>query len=321
MAEHRGRYAAFASRLASAGYVVWAHDHRGHGTNVRLGKGHFADGDGWRALVHDTITVTRRLAVEYPSTPVFLFGHSMGSFSGQTLMSERAVDYAGVVLAGSNGPATASHCLAMVLAMFERRFRGRREQSRWLNALLRRTYNRQFQPARAPADWLTRDEREVDAALADALCGIRLTTQSWVDFARGLLALDAPRRFTRVPKSLPILILSGARDPVGQNRRGAARLARGLERSGALDVTLRLYPLAPHELVNETNRDEVTRDVIDCLNARSSHRGVGIDGSSKTREAGCTDISGAFRLDGHAVSPAGVPRAVLSEQVLRGRVT
>jgi len=268
IAEHRGRYARLASHLTAAGYEVWAHDHRGHGVNAPMGKGHFADRDGWQALVADTATVTQRIATDCPATPVILFGHSMGSFIAQTLMTERATDYAGVVLAGSNGRDVGSHCVALVLALIERRLRGAREQSRWINGLLRTSYNRQFRPTRTLADWLSRDEREVDAALADTLCGIGLTTQSWIDFARGLLTLDAPASFRKVPATLPILLISGTRDPVGRNGRGPARLARTLKSSGAQDVTLVLYPEARHELVNEINRDSVTQDLIAWLDAR-----------------------------------------------------
>jgi alpha-beta hydrolase superfamily lysophospholipase len=268
MAEHRGRYARFARRLASAGYEAWAHEHRGHGVNAPMGKGHFADRDGWRALVTDTAAVTQRINAERPATPVVLFGHSMGSFIAQTLMTERAQDYAGIVLAGSNGRDLASHSVAMVLALIERRLRGGRTQSTWMTALLRTSFNRQFRPTRTVADWLSRDEGEIDAVLADTLCGAGLTTQSWVDYAGGLLTLDAPRRFRRVPASLPILLISGTRDPVGRNGRGPARLARALRGSGARDVTVLLYPEARHELLNETNRDRVTQDIIAWLDTR-----------------------------------------------------
>jgi alpha-beta hydrolase superfamily lysophospholipase len=214
------------------------------------------------------------LVAEYPATPMILFGHSMGSFIAQTLMTERAAEYEGIVLAGSNGPDPGPHVVALALALVERRLRGPRQQCRWTNALLRASYNRKFRPARTAADWLSRDEREVDAALADALCGGGLTTQSWVDFAKGLLALDAPGRFRHMPASLPILIIGGTRDPVGGNGRGPNRLARAIKRGGAQDVTLRLYPNARHELVNETNRDEVTRDIIAWLDARTRTRRI-----------------------------------------------
>jgi alpha-beta hydrolase superfamily lysophospholipase len=274
MAEHCGRYARFASRLAAAGYEVWAHDHRGHGANAPMGMGHFADRDGWRALVTDTAAVTQRITAERPATPVILFGHSMGSFIAQTLMTERAKDYAGIVLAGSNGRDLGSHCVALALAFIERRLRGAREQSRWMRALLRTSFNRQFRPTRTVADWLSRDEREVDAALADTLCGVGLTTQSWIDYATGLLTLDAPQRFRRVPASLPILLISGTRDPVGRNGRGPIRLAQVLKSNGVRDVTVLLYPEARHELVNETNRDRVTQDVIAWLDARLLRQSV-----------------------------------------------
>jgi alpha-beta hydrolase superfamily lysophospholipase len=272
MAEHRQRYARFASHLASAGYLVWAHDHRGHGLNAGSGKGHFADRNGWRVLIDDTVAVTRRLVAEHPRAPVILFGHSMGSFIAQTLITERAPDYQGIVLVGSNGPDPGPHCLALALALFERLLRGPRQQSQWTNALLRKRYNRKFRPSRTPVDWLSRDEREVDAAMADPLNGVGLTTQSWVDFAKGLLALDAPGRFRHVRASLPLLIIAGTDDPVGNNGRGPQRLVRAFTRGGAQDVSLHLYLSARHELVNETNREEITRDIVAWMDARTRRR-------------------------------------------------
>lgn len=266
MAEHRGRYHRFAGDLAAAGYVVWAHDHRGHGTNAALGKGHFGDRDGWCALMKDATRVSDRLAAEHPDAPLFLFGHSMGSVVAQTLVA-RQVSYAGVVLAGPSGRALATHSALLALAFVERGLRGPRQQSRWVNALLQTAFNRQFRPTRTAADWLSRDEREVDAALADPLCGIGLTTQSWIEYARGLLTVDMPGRFGHIGAPLAVLIIAGTNDPVGENGRGPTQLARAMKRNGALDVTLQLYPLARHELVHETNRNEVTRDVIEWLDA------------------------------------------------------
>jgi alpha-beta hydrolase superfamily lysophospholipase len=267
MAEHGRRYARLAGRLNAAGYMVWAHDHRGHGMNPTppVGLGHFADRNGWRALVDDAWTVSRQLAAAHPSLPTVLFGHSMGSFVAQTLLAERGTTYRAAVLAGSNGPSWVSHRLLHALAAVERQLRGSRTPGRWVHGLVLGGYNRRFRPNRTPVDWISRDEAEVDVYRNDPLCGFPLTTQSWVDLGSGLLAIDNKDYFRSVPSALPILILGGTRDPVGEDARGLRRLAQTLEQAGVQRVTTKLYEGARHELVNETNRDEVMDDLIAWL--------------------------------------------------------
>ena len=127
------------------------------------------------------------------------------------------------------------------------------------------TYNRRFAPNRTKFDWLSRDEREVDAYAADPLCGFTLTTQSWVDFLTAKTLLGDVVHLRRIPRALPVHLIAGTRDPVGEESRGVERLLRVYNEAGLARVTCRFYDGARHELVNETNRDEVTRDLIDVL--------------------------------------------------------
>ena len=213
--------------------------------------------------------MTTTLAAEHPDTPLFLFGHSM-SFVCRADVADGTLTLRWRRACRLDGRALATHSVLLALALVERGLRGRRQQCRWTNAWLRTVFNRQFRPTRTAADWLSRDKREVDAALADPLCGVGLTTQSWIDYARGLLTLDLPGRLRHIDAPLPVLIVAGTNDPVGENGRGPTRLARAMEKNEALDVTLRLYPLARHELLHETNREEVTRDLIEWLATRTS---------------------------------------------------
>ena len=266
MAEHGARYARFAAALNAAGYVVWAHDHRGHGRNptTPVGLGHFADRDGWRALVDDAALVGQQMRSAFPELPLFLFAHSMGSFVAQSLIAERGSDYRGVVLCGSDGPRGFSEGALRMMTRGLRSVVGGRKPGAWVDSLVFGTYNRQFRPQRTRLDWLSRDEREVDLYIGDALCGFPLTVQSWLDFLEGKKGLGTAEHIARIPAELPIFIIGGMRDPVGDNGSGLERLA-GLYRAGGLRVECRLYEGARHELLNETNRDEVTRDVIDWL--------------------------------------------------------
>ena len=267
MAEHAGRYARLAGRLNGAGFVVWAHDHRGHGLNptAPVGLGHFGDRDGWRALADDAWTVSEHMLETFRGIPLILFAHSMGSFLGQTLMGERGTAYRGVVLSGTNGPPGAQELVARGLAHAQRLALGARSPGTWLAAAVMGTYNRHLAPNRTPADWLSRDDAEVDAYLADPLCGFTLTAQSWLDFLSGKGVLGDPRHVRRIPTALPVHIIAGTRDPVGEDGRGVERLLRVYQEAGLSRVTHRLYDGARHELVNETNRDEVTLDLIAWL--------------------------------------------------------
>jgi alpha-beta hydrolase superfamily lysophospholipase len=134
-------------------------------------------------------------------------------------------------------------------------------------------YNFAFAPTRTEFDWLSRDQAEVDKYIADPLCGFALTVQGWLDVLRGMLQIERAEHMGRIPQNLPIYVFSGALDPVGGKGRGVRWLLEAYRRAGLRDVTHRLYPEGRHEMLNEINRDEVQRDLIDWLDsalARSS---------------------------------------------------
>ena len=272
MAEYGARYARLAAALNAAGYTVWAHDHRGHGDHVSADgapalRGHFGDTDGWRGLIDDTVRVSEALQASAPGTPLLLFAHSMGSFVAQALLGQSGHRYRGVVLSGSGGPPGPLERGLLRVAHLERRVRGSRMPSRWIQRLVFGTYNRPFAPARTELDWLSRDTAEVDAYVADARCGVPLTTQAWVDFLEGKSTLGHPQHLARVPNDLPLRLIAGDSDPVGEQGAGVRRLLDTYRSAGLTQVSLRLYPEARHELMNETNRDEVTLDLIAWFDA------------------------------------------------------
>lgn len=277
MAEHGLRYARLAGVLNAAGYTVWAHDHRGHG--LRPGeaegdddRGHFGDSRGWDTLVDDTRSVSEALRHSSPRTPLVLFAHSMGSFVVQTLLGLPAPAYAAVVLSGSNGPPRALETSGLALARAERGWRGPRAPGRWLQRLVFGMYNREFAPTRTGCDWLSRDAAEVDAYLADPLCGFPLSAGAWVDFLEGKRRLGDAVHLAAVPKDLPIRLIAGTRDPVGEMGSGVRRLRDLYVGAGVRDVSLKLYEDARHELVNEINRDEVMRDLVQWLDVTVGNR-------------------------------------------------
>ncbi len=266
MSEHAARYARLAERLVGQGYEVYAHDQRGHGRSVGPGQkhGHLADVHGWNRAVRDIHRLNRFIAQRHPDVPIMLLAHSMGSFMAQQLLFEHPRDVAGVALSGSNGPPAPIVHAGRVVARIERARVGPSETSSLLQHLSFGDFNKGFE-GRTDSDWLSRDQAEVDRYLADPLCGFAITTQTWVDLLDALPRIAAPRNQARVPVDLPIYLFAGELDPVGDRGAGVRRLAEAYRKAGIRDVQLKLYPEARHEVLNETNREEVMGDFVRWL--------------------------------------------------------
>ncbi len=268
MAEHGARYARFAERLAGEGYLVWANDHRGHGRTAKseADVGHMGDRESFVRVVRDMIGLRAALAAEAGTAPVALFAHSMGSLAAQeALIHHGPCAWKAVVLSGSDAPGGALVSAGKQAAKLERLRQGARGKSALLASLSFGSFNKAFKPARTPFDWLSRDPAEVDKYVADPRCGFRITNQSWIDLLVVLEGIGKDGYGTILPKDLPILAISGARDPVGKNGDGVRALVRKLRAAGLSGVREKIYEDARHELLNETNREEVTSFVLEFL--------------------------------------------------------
>ena len=258
--EHSGRYDRFAGSLNDAGFAAYAIDHRGHGrTAESTGKGRMGP-PGGGALVDDLDQVVDFARRDHAEVPVALFGHSLGSMIALAYLTRHSDRLGGAVLCGF--PASV-HDLAVLGEVFAG---GSDEATRDAPVDALSAFNEPFEPARTPFDWLSRDEAEVDRYLADPLCGDDMPlTQG---FVAGLFTVVAP---AVAPDALaaircPVFVIAGDQDPsaaMGEN----AKLLEAALRDAGVTVERRLYPGARHELLNETNRDEVTADVIDWLRA------------------------------------------------------
>ena len=268
MAEHAARYERFAKALTDAGFAVWANDHRGHGKTAGALKnvGYLADEGGWEFLIKDMKRLTDLIKKQNPGLPIFLFGHSMGSFLSRSYIARWGKELKGVVLSGTNGDPGLLAKIGTLIAIWECKRKGKKAPSPLMTKLSFGEFNKPFKPARTEFEWLSRDPVEVDKYVADPYCGGVFTARFFYDMLLGTREIYQPDVIAKVPKKLPVYIFSGEKDPVGKNGKGVRETYNAYKKAGIADVTIRLYKDGRHEMLNETNRNEVYRDVIEWLN-------------------------------------------------------
>jgi alpha-beta hydrolase superfamily lysophospholipase len=267
MGEHAARYERFAQTLTNEGYAVYANDHRGHGKTAGSLEniGYFADENGWEKVVNDLHTLSGIIKKENPNKPFFLLGHSMGSFLSRHYAMLYGNDLTGLVLSGTGGDPGAIGKIGLFIAKMEARLRGKRARSEMMTQLSFGAFNKAFKPNRTQFDWLSRDNAEVDKYIHDPWCGGVFTAGFFCDMLSGLGFVNRKENIMKIPKTLPIYLFSGAKDPVGANTRGVIQVYNVLRSAGINDVTLKFYADGRHEMLNETNREEVFGDVIAWL--------------------------------------------------------
>lgn len=269
MVEHAQRYEDFSRFLASNGFLVYANDHRGHGRSIKDEKkrGFFAKRNGFQKVVEDFEQITSKIRKNYPNTPLFLFGHSMGSFIVRRYVQLYNHNIAGIVLSGTGGDPKTIGKIGLLIAKIERRLKGHYKKSPFMDRLIFGNYNKQFSPARTKFDFLTRDEKVVDRYIADPNCGFICTTSFYVDLLTGIQTIHQQKEYEKTPKSLPIFLLSGDKDPVGNNGEGVQSVYEQYIQSGSKHVSIKLYKEGRHEMLNEFNKKEVYHDIIQWLHS------------------------------------------------------
>ncbi|CAH1196374.1 Monoacylglycerol lipase [Paenibacillus allorhizoplanae] len=274
MAETAARYERLAKVLTKNGYAVYANDHLGHGRTAgsleavgKFGK------DGFHAMADAMGQITSQIRMRYAESylPLFMLGHSMGSFLTQYYMGSYLERYPshvqGILLSGSNGKEGPVLQVGIGIATLEAAIRGDHFRSVLLTALSFGSFNTKFKPNRTAFDWLSRDEREVDAYINDPYCGGIFTSGYFRDFFKGLMEIHTPQHLARIRKEIPIYIFSGEDDPVGGQGKGIRSLIKTYEKLRIQDISYKLYPGGRHEMLNEINRDEVMGDIVARLDS------------------------------------------------------
>ena len=262
MAEHSMLYMDFADYMARAGFVVALNDHLGHGKSVSKGGsfGYFGEG-GAQNLVRDMHKLYGIVHAEHPDLPYFLMGHSMGSFLARSYAAQYGGDLTAAIFMGTCGPQNRAVLAAQRrLADYMVAKLGAKAHHPLFARLSTERFNKAFSPNRTAGDWVTRDEAEVDRYLADPRCGFDLTVSGYRDIVYLQSEITSDAWLHRLPVSLPVLLISGDKDPLGDFGEGIRRLSSRLQQTGHQVDTI-LYPEARHALITETNRDEVYRDL------------------------------------------------------------
>lgn len=258
MAEHSLRYSRFADYLNTFGFTVYAQDHRGHGRTMQEGeRGWFSAVDGWETAVTDAWEIDQVIARENASVPHFLFGHSMGSFLARTQIERHSEAWQGVVLSGTGFSQGLKGKLGRWVAGKRAGKDGGQRPDELLNTLIFAPYVLHFKDwQRTTSVWISRDEEEVRKYDEDPFCGFTCSSAFFRDLLDGIELANSPSEVKKIRKDLPILVISGDDDPVGDFGRGVRKAADLYRDAGIKDVRLELRKGARHEILNETDREE-----------------------------------------------------------------
>lgn len=269
IAEFVERYDEFAQYLTELGYVVVAEDHMGHGQSINGGgiRGYFHG--GWFTAVADTYQLLQDTKAQYPNLPYVLFGHSMGSFMARTILCRYPDSGISAAIICGTGwqPAFALSALSKVMELVCSRG-DETKPSQTLQNLVFGSYNRKVEHPRTPYDWLSRDAEIVDAYIAHPLCGFTASAGLLRDLVQGIHFVEQPNHLAAMRKDLPVFFIAGGDDPVGNYGKGVQKAAEAFRKAGLTDVSVRIYPLCRHEILNEINRKEIFEDISQWLDAK-----------------------------------------------------
>lgn len=270
IAEHIDRYRPFMEFLADNGFVVAGNDHLGHGKSIRVPEeqGFFAEKDGWWRVVDDMDKLHDIMSNEYPELPYVLFGHSMGSFLTRTYLIKHPDKYDGVILSGTGHQSPALVLGGNAAASVMAKLNGAMGDGAKLDSLAFGTYLNKIENPRTKFDWLSRDTKQVDKYIADPLCGFVGKIGLYRDMMQGIKFITDKKNIAQMNKEKPVYFMSGDGDPVGDYGKGVERAYKAFCDAGLHDVFMRLYPGGRHEMLNETNKEQVYQDILSWLNEK-----------------------------------------------------
>ena len=266
MVEYIGRYEGLARYLCAKGFAVVGHDHLGHGQSVKSEKdwGYLGE-NGFEYMVKDIHKVQKHFQRRFRGVPYFILGHSMGSFLLRYFLTKYGKEIDGAIIMGTGYYSGALTKLGCMLTKVIAKFKGWHYRSALVNKMAFGSYNKEFEPARTPFDWLSRDEKMVDKYISEPQCQFVFTLNGYYELFHGLNFISKKGNMEKMPKKLPILFMSGDADPVGADGDGVQKVYEDFEHVGMKHMELYFYEDGRHELTNEINRKEVYADIYQWI--------------------------------------------------------
>lgn len=265
MTEHIKRYDDFMQKMASNGYICFGFDNLGHGNTARddAELGFIAEKDGYKYMVLDVIEFYRAVKDKYPADRYVLMGHSMGSFIVRLVAEQFGDLIDSLIICGTAGPNPAA-IPGLLIATITEKLKGGRYCSKLVDTLAFGAYNRRFEGI-SKYDWLTNDRNIIEIYENDKFCTFKFKISAMRDLLKLIIFCNRKKWFAKINKDLPILLISGDMDPVGNYGKGVTKVFKALRTSGCKDVNLYLYENCRHEILNDTCKEEVSNDILDFL--------------------------------------------------------
>ena len=269
MCEYIERYEPFINFLASHDILVCGNDHLGHknSADCKENLGYFSFSDGWKCLVKDLVSMTKIIKKQYPNIPIFLFGHSMGSFVARFYITKYSHLIDGAIICGTSGSNPLIE-FGQLITTFVKKLKGDFYRSKLIQYFMFGTYNSKYKNVKTTHDWLTRDNSIINNFLKDDYCTFIFTASAFHDLVMLLKVVSSKNWYNAVPKNLPIYLISGDMDPVGNWGKGMKEVKRKLEKKNLEDFSSKLYKDFRHEILNEIDKEVVYKDILTWLNQR-----------------------------------------------------
>ena len=271
VAEHIARYDAFARYLNGLDIAVVGHDHLGHGLSLPEGGTpvYFGAGNTWNTVVDDIYVLHQRIRLWYPDVPLCIMGHSMGSFLTRTYLIRYPGTVKAAIIMGTGWQPKAVIAGGMAVAKAVGAVVGENGTSDLVTNLAFGAYNKLFAPNRTSCDWLSADEGNVDAYMADPLCGADATVGLFRQMLSGIRFNQKLSNLRQMDPRIPVLFVAGEKDPVGDCGNGVRRTYQEFRRAGVQDCTLKLYPGLRHEILNEkAQQQQIFEDIGQWLTSK-----------------------------------------------------
>lgn len=266
MVEFIDRYHEFAVFLAEQGIFTVGNDHLGHGASVRSEKdwGYFAKQDGNAVLLEDINRLRSMMQEKYPDVPYFMLGHSMGSFLIRQYICQYGVGLSGAIVMGTGYQPKIMTAVGMMLCKMLAGVKGWHYRSALVDGMAFGSYNKKFGTL-SGKEWLSRNAQNVETYMAEKRCNFRFTLNGYYNLFYSIHCLSDQTYLEKMPKTLPVLFVSGSDDPVGQYGKGVEKVVKQFKELGMVQVACKLYPKDRHEILNEVDRENVYQDICEWI--------------------------------------------------------